>query len=147
MALDAARRGARVRLLSDSFFDGGGALRSNRATVDYVRSIAAAEGLDLDARLGNPTGGGIYAKLVLVRVGGETWSAVGSLNGGEVSHKINREVVLRGGPPTGEVDPTVETVKGSKIRSRSSFLRTNVHAPSIAQTSSNMASPYQRKPH
>jgi cardiolipin synthase A/B len=27
-------------------------------------------------------------------VGGETWSAVGSLNGGEVSHKLNREVVL-----------------------------------------------------
>jgi cardiolipin synthase A/B len=30
----------------------------------------------------------------LVRVGGETWSAIGSLNGGEVSHKLNREVVL-----------------------------------------------------
>lgn len=25
---------------------------------------------------------------------GATWSAVGSLNGGEVSHKLNREVVL-----------------------------------------------------
>ncbi len=25
---------------------------------------------------------------------GETWSAVGSLNGGEVSHKLNREAVL-----------------------------------------------------
>ncbi len=32
--------------------DGGQSLRSNRATVDYVRAIAAAEGLDLDARLG-----------------------------------------------------------------------------------------------
>jgi cardiolipin synthase A/B len=31
---------------------------------------------------------------VLVRVGGETWSAVGSLNGGEISHKLNREVLL-----------------------------------------------------
>ncbi len=92
--IDAARRGARVRLLLDSFFDDGDDLRSNRATVDYVRAIAAAEGLDLDARLGNPTGGGIHAKLVLVRVGGETWSAVGSLNGGEISHKVNREVVL-----------------------------------------------------
>jgi cardiolipin synthase A/B len=94
MLIDAARRGARVRLLLDSFFDDGEDLRSNRATVDYVRAIAAAEGLDLDARLGNPTGGGIHAKLVLVRVGGEHWSAVGSLNGSEVSHKINREVVL-----------------------------------------------------
>jgi hypothetical protein len=26
--------------------------------------------------------------------GGETWSAVGSLNGGEASHKLNRAVVL-----------------------------------------------------
>ena len=92
--IDAARSGAQVRLLLDSFFDDGESLRSNRATVDYVRAIAAAEGLDLEARLGNPTGGGIHAKIVLVRVGGETWSAVGSLNGGEVSHKINREVVL-----------------------------------------------------
>ena len=94
MAIEAARRGAHVRLLLDDPFDDGEAMRSNRATVDYVRSIAAAERLDLDARLGNPTGGGIHAKLVLVRVGGETWSAVGSLNGGEVSHKLNREVVV-----------------------------------------------------
>ena len=70
------------------------AARRNRATVDYVRAIAAAEGLDLDARLGNPTGGGIHAKIVLIRVGGETWSVVGSLNGGEISHKINREVLM-----------------------------------------------------
>ncbi len=83
-----------MRVLLDSFFDDGESLRSNRATVDYVRAIAIAEGLDLDARLGNPTGGGIHAKLALVRVGGETWSAVGSLNGGEISYKLNREVVL-----------------------------------------------------
>jgi cardiolipin synthase A/B len=31
---------------------------------------------------------------VLVRVGNEKWSAVGSLNGGETSYKLNREVVL-----------------------------------------------------
>lgn len=93
-AINAARRGARVRLLLDGYFDDEDALRSNRATVDYVRLIAVAEGLDLDARLGNPTAGGIHAKLVLVRLGGEHWAAVGSLNGGETSHKLNREVVL-----------------------------------------------------
>jgi cardiolipin synthase A/B len=70
------------------------ALRSNRATADYLHTLAQAERLDLEVRLGNPTGGGIHAKLVLVRVGGETWPAVGSLNGGEVSHKLNREVVV-----------------------------------------------------
>lgn len=89
----AARRGAKVRLLLDSFFDEPEALRSNRATVDYVRSVAAAEGLDLAARLGNPTAGGIHAKIVLVRLNGATWTAVGSLNGGEISHKLNREVL------------------------------------------------------
>ena len=62
--------------------------------MEYVRAVAAAEGLDLEARLANPTLGGIHAKLLLARVGGETWSAVGSLNGGEVSYKLNREVVV-----------------------------------------------------
>jgi phosphatidylserine/phosphatidylglycerophosphate/cardiolipin synthase-like enzyme len=92
--LAAARRGAQVRLLLDSFFDEEDALRSNRATAEYVRAIAAAEGLNLEARLGNPTLGGIHAKALLVRVGSERWTAIGSLNGGEVSTKLNREVVL-----------------------------------------------------
>jgi cardiolipin synthase len=92
--LDAARRGARVRILLDSFFDEENSLRSNRATVDYVSAVAAAEGLDLAARTGNPTGGGIHAKMVLLKVGDTSWSAVGSLNGSEASHKLNRELVL-----------------------------------------------------
>jgi len=92
--LNAARRGARVRLLLDSFFDEPEALRSNRATVDYVRALATAEGLEIEARVGNPTLGGIHAKVVLVRLGNSYWSAVGSLNGGEISHKLNREVVV-----------------------------------------------------
>jgi hypothetical protein len=33
-------------------------------------------------------------KLVLVQVDGETWATVGSLNGGEISHKVNCAVVL-----------------------------------------------------
>ncbi|NJN84828.1 MAG: hypothetical protein HC802_22760, partial [Caldilineaceae bacterium] len=94
LLIDAARRGARVRLLLDSYFDEPEALRSNRATTDYLRELAAREQLDLQVRLGNPTGGGIHAKLVLVRLGGEYWSAIGSLNGGEVSYKLNREVVV-----------------------------------------------------
>jgi hypothetical protein len=42
----------------------------------------------------NPTGGGIHAIWLLARVNGVMWSAVGSLNGGEISHKVNRGVVL-----------------------------------------------------
>jgi phosphatidylserine/phosphatidylglycerophosphate/cardiolipin synthase-like enzyme len=94
MLIDAARRGATVRVLLDSFFDEPEALRSNQATVEYLAAIAAAEGLDIVGATGNPTGGGIHAKWLLARVDGVTWSAVGSLNGGEVSHKVNREVVL-----------------------------------------------------
>lgn len=97
--VDAARRGAHVRLLLDSYFDEAESLRSNRATVDYLQGLAAAEGLALEARLGNPTLGGIHAKLVLLRVNGETWSAVGSLNGSETSYKLNRELVLLVDPP------------------------------------------------
>ena len=90
----AARRGAQVQILLDSYFDDGAALRSNQRTIDYINLIAIAEGLNLEGRLGNPTLGGIHAKVLLLRIGEERWSVVGSLNGGEVSHKLNREVVI-----------------------------------------------------
>jgi hypothetical protein len=60
-----------VRLLLDSLFDDAEGLRSNRATAGYLHALAQAEGLDLEVRLGNPTGGGIHAKLYLVRVEGK----------------------------------------------------------------------------
>jgi phosphatidylserine/phosphatidylglycerophosphate/cardiolipin synthase-like enzyme len=94
MLIEAARRGAKVRLLLDSYFDEPEALRSNQATVEYLAAVATTEGLDIIGAVGNPTGGGIHAKWLLARVGGVTWSAVGSLNGGEISYKVNREVVL-----------------------------------------------------
>jgi hypothetical protein len=94
MLIEAARRGAKVHVLLDSLFDEPEDLRSNRATVDYLNLLAVTEGLDLAATTGNPTGGGIHMKLVLVRVDGETWSAVGSLNGREISYKVNRVVML-----------------------------------------------------
>ncbi len=94
LLIDAARRGAKVRLLLDSLFDDPEANRSNQATVEYLEAVATVEGLDIVGATGNPTGGGIHAKWLLARVDGVTWSAVGSLNGGEISHKVNREVVL-----------------------------------------------------
>jgi cardiolipin synthase A/B len=78
LLIDAARRGARVRLLLDSFFDDEDGLRSNRATADYLHALAQAEGLDLEARTGNPTGGGSHTRLYLLRVGvntGRRWAA------------------------------------------------------------------------
>lgn len=92
--LAAARRGATVRVLLDSFFDDLKSPRSNLRTVEYLNAMARAEGLDLEARRRNPTGQGIHNKLVLARIGGQGWVAAGSLNGGEVSAKLNRELVL-----------------------------------------------------
>ena len=93
--IDAARRGARVRLLLDRFYDDPTHPRSNAATVTYVNRIASQEGLDLRALLSNVTGRGIHNKMVVARIGGRGYVHIGSLNGGEASNKINRELVLQ----------------------------------------------------
>lgn len=90
----AARRGATVRVLLDAFFDDLDSPRSNLRTVEYLTAVAQAEGLDLRARRGNPTGQGLHNKMVLAEIGGRGWAVVGSLNDGEVSAKLNREVSL-----------------------------------------------------
>ena len=92
--LDAARRGARVRLLLDAFFDDLASSRSNLRTAEYLTAIARAEGLDLEVRRANPTGLGLHNKMLLAQIGGQGWVMAGSLNGGEVSAKLNREVSL-----------------------------------------------------
>jgi cardiolipin synthase A/B len=94
--LAAARRGAKVRILLDSLFDAQDLddPRSNLRTVEYLESVARREGLDLQARRGNPTGLGLHNKMVLVQINGQGWVMAGSLNGGEVSAKLNREVAL-----------------------------------------------------
>jgi phosphatidylserine/phosphatidylglycerophosphate/cardiolipin synthase-like enzyme len=92
----AARRGAKVRVLLDAFFDNQDldSPRSNLRTVEYLTAVAQAEGLDLQARRRNPTDQGIHNKMVLAQIGGRGWAVVGSLNGGEVSAKLNREMAL-----------------------------------------------------
>ncbi len=106
--LDAARRGARVRVLLDSFFDDPSAANSNAAVCAQLNSIATAEHLPLEARTGNPTGGGLHNKMILLAfrpaedeprrpvasAQGEYWNVLGSLNGTEISHKANREVAI-----------------------------------------------------
>jgi cardiolipin synthase A/B len=92
----AARRGAKVRVLLDAFFDNQdlSSPRSNLRTVEYLTAVAQVEGLDPEARRRNPTVQGIHNKMVLARIGGQGWAVVGSLNGGEVSAKLNREMAL-----------------------------------------------------
>ncbi len=90
----AARRGASVRILLDSFFDYPYKDRSNLNTVNYVNDIAHAEGLDLIARRGNPAGAGLHAKLHLLALGDKRWVVAASMNGSEASNKLNREMGL-----------------------------------------------------
>jgi hypothetical protein len=96
--LDAARRGATVRILLDSHFDSGGydeCRRDNTFTLHYLQGIARDEGLDLQVRLGDPTYLGLHNKMVLAHVDGQGTVHVGSLNGSEASAKVNREVALQ----------------------------------------------------
>jgi uncharacterized repeat protein (TIGR01451 family) len=93
--LAAARRGARVRILLDRHFDQSYESWSNAATAAYLREMAGREGLDLQVALGDPTGGGLHNKMLLARIGGRGIVHLGSLNGSEASHKINRELILQ----------------------------------------------------
>lgn len=92
--IDAARRGARVRLLLDSFFDDLASSRSNLRTAEYLTAIARTEGLDVEVRRANPTGLGLHNKMALAQIDGHGSVMAGSLNGGEVSAKLNREMSL-----------------------------------------------------
>ncbi len=95
--LAAARRGARVRILlnSGAFGLDYADIARNADTLAYLNTLAYCEGLDLQARLGNPTDFGIHNKMVLVNLGGTGYAHIGSINGSETSSKINREVAVQ----------------------------------------------------
>lgn len=93
--LDAARRGAHVRIMVDSYFDDPDLPDNNAATVAYVRQIASTEALNLRAISSNVTGLGVHNKMVLAHIGGRGYVHIGSLNGSEVASKLNREVALQ----------------------------------------------------
>jgi hypothetical protein len=99
--LAAARRGARVRVLLDGYFDDPAAENSNAAALRYLSERATAERLDLVARSGNPAGLGLHNKMVLVHLNADPdqpdahWVHLGSLNGSQAAHKVNREIALQ----------------------------------------------------
>ncbi|HEY88413.1 MAG TPA: DUF11 domain-containing protein [Thermoflexia bacterium] len=94
--INAARRGAEVRILvNNGTFGQEYGDQSYTATLSYVNQIASAEGLNLRAAAGDPTGYGIHNKMVLVEASGQGYAHIGSLNGSEVSSKINREAALQ----------------------------------------------------
>ncbi|MCS6847563.1 MAG: lamin tail domain-containing protein [Anaerolineae bacterium] len=90
--LNAAARGARVRMLLDRHYDAPTQPRSNDATVRYVLELARINGWDVQAATGNPTGLGVHNKLILLRLGNRHFALIGSWNGSEVSAKRNREM-------------------------------------------------------
>jgi hypothetical protein len=89
----AAQRGARVRILLDSFYDTFSSPRSNWATCAYVNALSAQ--YDIQCRLANPTGQGIHMKMVLVQRGATGFVHLGSINGSETSNKLNRELAAQ----------------------------------------------------
>ncbi len=93
--LAAARRGSRVRVLLDSYFDQASNAAGNWATCDWLNGIAQDENLDLQCQLGNPTGLGIHNKMVLAEIDGRGYVHVGSINGSEQAAKGNREMALQ----------------------------------------------------
>jgi hypothetical protein len=82
-----------VRILLDSFFDSRAEAQSNYETCVHFNQFAPL--LDVECRLGNPTGRGIHNKLVLVRAGASAWVHLGSINGSETSSKLNRELAVQ----------------------------------------------------
>lgn len=91
--LAAAKRGARVRLLLDSFYDTFSDARSNYSTCAYVNQYQNR--YDIQCRLGNPAGKGIHMKLVLLQKGATGFVHLGSINGSETSNKLNRELATQ----------------------------------------------------
>jgi hypothetical protein len=89
----AARRGATVRILLDSFYDNASIPRSNVETCAHVNALPAL--LDIECRLGNPTGRGIHIKMALVKRGATGIVHLGSINGSETSNKLNRELAAQ----------------------------------------------------
>lgn len=93
-SIDAARRGAEVKLLLDSTWYNveAGDLKSNAKTVQYVNDIASEEGINLEARLVDLGRAGfkkIHAKGVVVD---DRVAFVSSVNWNEYSPTKNREV-------------------------------------------------------
>ena len=97
--IDAARRGATVRILLNGQgfgHESNPVPEDNLETLAYVNTIAQVEKLNLRAAFGNPTGGGIHNKMILVDLQeAGSYSHIGSINGSEGSSKVNRELAVQ----------------------------------------------------
>ena len=91
-ALTAAQNGAQAWLIFDSFYARQSDLRSNFATLRFLRDVRAQTNWNINVAMGNPTAHGIHNKAWLVNRQGTGYSQIGSWNGSEASSKVNREM-------------------------------------------------------
>lgn len=93
--IQAARRGAEVKVILDSTFNDPNDPRGNSATCAYIDGIASSERLNLQCKVGAPTHGTLHNTMILVWDGAAGWTHTGSINGSEISNKNNRELALQ----------------------------------------------------
>ena len=93
--INAARRGATVRIMLDSYFSPYSDPNGNGTTCRYVNQLQYQEQLNIQCTLENPAGLGIHNKMVLVEIDGDGYVHIGSINGSEQSSKGNREIALQ----------------------------------------------------
>jgi phosphatidylserine/phosphatidylglycerophosphate/cardiolipin synthase-like enzyme len=86
--IDAAERGADVRIMLDGGYDLSG------VNADVVTAMQELGLPNLRAMTANPTGLGVHNKMLLLRVGGARVVHFGSWNGSETSALMNREMSI-----------------------------------------------------
>jgi hypothetical protein len=89
--VEAARRGAKVRILIDSY---SVAIDRNLPVYDYLLDVIASEDIDLEAQMGLVGTRRQHNKLILAEIDGEKFSSIGSLNEDEKAYKLTRELQI-----------------------------------------------------
>lgn len=89
--IDAGRRGVKVRVLLDSAFLDASDPRDNQYTVQYINGIAAAEGLDMQAKLIDLPAVGIEKIHNKGMIADSSKSLISSINWSDNSPSNNRE--------------------------------------------------------
>jgi phosphatidylserine/phosphatidylglycerophosphate/cardiolipin synthase-like enzyme len=89
--IEAARRGAKVRVLIDSYSI---ALERNLPVYYYLLDVIASEDIDLEAQMGLVGTRRQHNKLILAEINGEKFASIGSLNESEKAYNLTRELQI-----------------------------------------------------
>jgi len=89
--VEAARRGARVRLLIDGYHV---VTDRNLPIYNYLLGVIAAEDIDLETQMGLAGTNRMHNKLILAEINGEKFASIGSLNESEKAYKLTRELQI-----------------------------------------------------